>query len=164
MFDLKITGGTIVDGTGAERYRADVGIKDGKIVDVVRRSADGPEMGGEAAETIDATGHVVAPGFVDIHTHYDGQVTWDGLLEPSSGHGVTTIVTGNCGVGFAPVRPGTEQWLIELMEGVEDIPGTALTEGITWGWETYPEYLDAIDKHKFSVDVGSQVAHGAIRA
>ncbi|EUA29374.1 amidohydrolase family protein [Mycobacterium intracellulare] len=164
MFDLKITGGTIVDGTGAERYRADIGIKDGKIVDVVRRSADGPEMGGEAAETIDASGHVVAPGFVDIHTHYDGQVTWDGLLEPSSGHGVTTIVTGNCGVGFAPVRPGTEQWLIELMEGVEDIPGTALTEGITWGWETYPEYLDAIDKHKFSVDVGSQVAHGAIRA
>lgn len=164
MFDLKITGGTIVDGTGAERYRADIGIKDGKIVDVVRRSADGPEMGGEAAETIDATGQVVAPGFVDIHTHYDGQVTWDGLLEPSSGHGVTTIVTGNCGVGFAPVRPGTEQWLIELMEGVEDIPGTALTEGITWGWETYPEYLDAIDKHKFSVDVGSQVAHGAIRA
>ncbi len=107
---------------------------------------------------------MVAPGFVDIHTHYDGQVSWDSLLEPSSGHGVTTIVTGNCGVGFAPVRPGTEKWLIELMEGVEDIPGTALTEGITWGWETYPEYLDAIGKHKFAVDVGSQVAHGAVRA
>ena len=100
-------------------------------------------VSGEAAETIDATGKVVAPGFVDIHTHYDGQVSWDGLLEPSSGHGVTTVVTGNCGVGFAPVRPGAEKWLIELMEGVEDIPGTALTEGITWGWETYPEYLDA---------------------
>ena len=106
----------------------------------------------------------MAPGFVDIHTHYDGQVSWDGLLEPSSGHGVTTVVTGNCGVGFAPVRPGTEDWLIALMEGVEDIPGTALTEGITWGWETYPEYLDAIGKQKYAIDVGSQVAHGAIRA
>lgn len=125
MFDLKITGGTVVDGTGAERYRADVAIKDGRIVDVVRRGP-GSEAGGldsaEAAETIDATGHVVAPGFVDIHTHYDGQVSWDNLLEPSSGHGVTTIVTGNCGVGFAPVRPGNEQWLIELMEGVETSP------------------------------------------
>jgi len=164
MFDLKITGGTVVDGTGAERYRADIGIKDGKIADVFRRGADDPVMAGDAAETIDATGKVVAPGFVDIHTHYDGQVSWDGLLEPSSGHGVTTVVTGNCGVGFAPVRPGREQWLIELMEGVEDIPGTALTEGITWGWETYPEYLDAIGKQKFAIDVGSQVAHGAIRA
>jgi N-acyl-D-amino-acid deacylase len=172
MFDLKIVGGTVVDGTGAERYRADIGIKDGRIADVVRlpdqQGANDPEPGGleraEAAETIDATGKVVAPGFVDIHTHYDGQVSWDGLLEPSSGHGVTTVVTGNCGVGFAPVRPGAEKWLIELMEGVEDIPGTALTEGITWGWETYPEYLDAIGKQQFSIDVGSQVAHGAIRA
>src|ERR1700761_5278813 len=164
MFDLKIIGGTVVDGTGAERYRADIGIKDGKIVDVVRRDTGDPEMSGDAAETIDAAGHGGVPGFVDIHTHYDGQVSWDGLLEPSSGHGVTTVVTGNCGVGFAPVRPGTEKWLIELMEGVEDIPGTALTEGITWGWETYPEYLDAIGRQKFSIDVGSQVAHGAIRA
>src|ERR1700744_5750190 len=168
MFDLKIVGGTVVDGTGAQRFRADVGIRDGKIVEVARRGADDQGTGGlrsaDAAETIDATGRFVAPGFVDIHTHYDGQVSWDGLLEPSSGHGVTTVVTGNCGVGFAPVGPGTEKWLIELMEGVEDIPGTALTEGITWGWETYPEYLDAIGRQKFSIDVGSQVAHGAIRA
>ncbi len=164
MFDLKIIGGTVVDGTGAERYRADIGIKDGKIVDIVRRGAGDPGMGGESAETIDATGRLVAPGFVDIHTHYDGQVSWDSSLEPSSGHGVTTVVTGNCGVGFAPVRPGTEKWLIELMEGVEDIPGTALTEGITWGWESYPEYLDTIGKQKFAIDVGSQVAHGAVRA
>ena len=164
MFDLKIVGGTVVDGTGAERFIADVAIKDGAIVEVARRGTHDPEMPGDAAETIDATGHVVAPGFVDIHTHYDGQVTWDSSLEPSSGHGVTTVVTGNCGVGFAPVRPGSEDWLIRLMEGVEDIPGSALTEGMTWGWETYPEYLDAIDKQEFAVDVGSQVAHGAIRA
>jgi N-acyl-D-aspartate/D-glutamate deacylase len=168
VFDLKITGGTVVDGTGAERYRADIGIKDGLIVDVARRGTSHSEMDGlkttESVETIDATGHVVAPGFVDIHTHYDGQISWDSLLEPSSGHGVTTVVTGNCGVGFAPVRPGREEWLIRLMEGVEDIPGTALTEGITWGWESFPEYLDAIGKHKFAIDVGSQVAHGAVRA
>ncbi len=164
MYDMKIVGGTVVDGTGADRYRADIGIKDGKIVEVRRRTNGDDQLGGEAAETIDATDRIVAPGFVDIHTHYDGQATWDNLLEPSSGHGVTTIVAGNCGVGFAPVRPGSEEWLIKLMEGVEDIPGTALTEGMTWGWESYPEYLDVIDKHQFAVDVGSQVAHGAVRA
>lgn len=164
MFDLKIIGGTVVDGTGADRYTADVAIKDGKIAAVHRRAADGPALDGDAAETIDATGRFVAPGFVDIHTHYDGQVSWDSLLEPSSGHGVTTVVTGNCGVGFAPVRPGREEWLIKLMEGVEDIPGTALTEGITWGWESYPDYLDVVGSQQFAVDVGSQVAHGAIRA
>jgi N-acyl-D-aspartate/D-glutamate deacylase len=164
MYDLKIVGGTVVDGTGSERYRADVGVKDRQIVEVRRRGPDDPALGGDAAETIDATGRVVAPGFVDIHTHYDGQVSWDGLLEPSSGHGVTTLVTGNCGVGFAPVRPGREEWLIGLMEGVEDIPGSALTEGISWGWESYPEYLDVIGKQEFAVDVGTQVAHGAVRA
>jgi len=164
MYDMKIVGGTVVDGTGADRYRADIGIKDGKIVEVRRRTNGDDQLGGEAAETIDATDRIVAPGFVDIHTHYDGQASWDTLLEPSSGHGVTTIVAGNCGVGFAPVRPGSEEWLIKLMEGVEDIPGTALTEGMTWGWETYPEYLDVIDRQRFAVDIGSQVAHGAVRA
>ena len=164
MYDLKIVGGTVVDGTGSERYPADIGIKDRQIVEVRRRGSDDAPLAGDAAQTIDATGHIVAPGFVDIHTHYDGQVSWDSLLEPSSGHGVTTLVTGNCGVGFAPVRPGREDWLIGLMEGVEDIPGSALTEGISWGWESYPEYLDVIGKQKFAVDVGSQVAHGAVRA
>jgi len=164
VFDLKITGGTVVDGTGADRFTADIGIRDGRIIEVRRRGPDDPPLEGEAAETIDATGKVVAPGFVDIHTHYDGQVSWDSMLEPSSGHGVTTVVTGNCGVGFAPVRPGREQWLIGLMEGVEDIPGTALTEGITWGWESYPEYLDVIEQGRYAIDVGSQIAHGAVRA
>ena len=165
MYDLAITGGTVVDGTGEQRYLADVGVRGGRIVAVQRRAGtDDPGLAGAAAETIDATGKVVAPGFVDIHTHYDGQVSWDSLLEPSSGHGVTTVVTGNCGVGFAPVRPGREEWLIKLMEGVEDIPGTALTEGITWGWESYPEYLDKLERQSLAVDVGSQVAHGAIRA
>ena len=106
---------------------------------------------------------VVTPGFVDVHTHYDGQVTWDELLEPSSQHGVTTVVMGNCGVGFAPVRPGKEDWLIGLMEGVEDIPGAALSEGITWGWETFGEYLDVLDDRKLAIDVGTQIAHGAVR-
>ena len=129
MFDLKITGGTVVDGTGADRFRADIGVKDGRIVEVRRRNGDDAGLEGDAAETLDATGRIVAPGFVDIHTHYDGQVSWDPLLEPSSLHGVTTVVGGNCGVGFAPVAPGREQWLIELMEGVEDIPGSALAEG-----------------------------------
>jgi len=159
MFDLKIINGTIVDGTGADRFMGDIGITDGVIV-AVRR---GGGLEGDAAETIDATGMVVAPGFVDIHTHYDGQVTWDGLLEPSSQHGVTTIVSGNCGVGFAPVRPGYEEALIELMEGVEDIPGTALTEGMTWGWESFPGYLDKLDGQNLAVDFGVQIAHSAVR-
>jgi N-acyl-D-amino-acid deacylase len=158
MFDLKITGGLVVDGSGGDRYLADVAVADGKIV------AIGSTLDGEAMECIDATGQIVTPGFVDIHTHYDGQATWDEELEPSSGHGVTTIVTGNCGVGFAPVRPGTEAWLIQLMEGVEDIPGTALAEGMSWDWETFPEYLDVLEGRRFAIDVGAQVAHGAVRA
>jgi N-acyl-D-amino-acid deacylase len=163
VYDLTITGGTVVDGTGDKPFRADIAISDGVIVEVRRRDGDDTGLSGEAAQTIDATNRIVTPGFVDIHTHYDGQVSWDGLLEPSSMHGVTTVVSGNCGVGFAPVAPGREQWLIELMEGVEDIPGTALTEGISWGWESFPEYLDVIEKQRLAVDFGTQVAHGAVR-
>jgi N-acyl-D-aspartate/D-glutamate deacylase len=163
MYDLTITGGTVVDGTGDKRYRADIGVKDGRIVEVRRRDGDDAGLEGEAERTVDATGRIVTPGFVDIHTHYDGQVSWDETLEPSSLHGVTTVVSGNCGVGFAPVRPGREQWLIELMEGVEDIPGSALAEGMTWGWESFPEYLDTIEKRHLAVDFGVQVAHGAVR-
>ena len=159
MYDVKITNGTIVDGTGAPQFVGDVAVREGAIVAVTHGPLDG-----EAAETIDATGMVVTPGFVDIHTHYDGQATWDPLLEPSSGHGVTTVVAGNCGVGFAPVRPGDEKWLISLMEGVEDIPGTALTEGIDWSWESFPQYLDALDSREFAIDLGVQVSHGAVRA
>lgn len=157
MYDIIIRGGTIIDGTGAAATVADIGIVDGKIVDVA------PSLVGEAREEIDAHGQLVTPGFIDIHTHYDGQVSWDTLLEPSSAHGVTTVVVGNCGVGFAPVRPGKEEWLVQLMEGVEDIPGTALHEGINWEWETFPEYLDAIDKRRYAVDVAAYVPHGAVR-
>lgn len=163
MLDLKITDGTVVDGTGADRFAADIGVKDGRIVEVRRRSADADGLQTEAAQVIDAAGRFVTPGFVDVHTHYDGQVSWDDTLEPSSLHGVTTVVSGNCGVGFAPVRPGREQWPIEMMEGVEDIPGTALAEGITWQWESFPEYLDAIEKRNLAVDYGTQIAHGAVR-
>jgi len=157
-FDLLVRNGTVVDGTGADRFVADVGVRDGKVVAV------GPALVGDADEVIDADGCIVIPGFVDVHTHYDGQVTWDPVLEPSASHGVTTIVTGNCGVGFAPVRPGTEDWLIQLMEGVEDIPGAALSEGIDWTWETFPEYLDNLDAREWGMDVGCLVPHGAVRA
>ena len=157
MFDLLIKGGTIADGTGAPTRVADIAITDGRIVAVDSNVA------GDARETIDATGLLVTPGFIDIHTHYDGQVSWDTLMEPSSGHGVTTVVVGNCGVGFAPVRPGKEEWLVQLMEGVEDIPGTALHEGIQWEWETFPEYLDSIDARRYAVDVAAYVPHGAVR-
>ena len=157
MHDLVIRGGTVVDGTGAPRRTADVAVDGGRI------SAVG-SLAGAARRTLDADGLVVTPGVVDVHTHYDGQVTWDPFLTPSAWHGVTTVVMGNCGVGFAPVRPGSEAWLVQLMEGVEDIPGTALTEGITWGWETFPEYLDAVERLPHTVDIGTQVPHGAVRA
>ncbi len=158
MYDMKITGGLLVDGTGDSPRLADVATVGDQIVAV------GADVPGEAVHSIDATGQIVTPGFVDVHTHYDGQVTWDDLLEPSSGHGVTTVVMGNCGVGFAPVRPGTEEWLIQLMEGVEDIPGAALSEGIAWDWESFGDYLDALDDRCWAVDVGTQVPHGAVRA
>src|SRR3954447_3625565 len=157
MFDLKINGGTIVDGTGRPGFVGDVAIQDGVIVAV------GEHVDGDATEVIDATGLVVAPGFVDIHTHYDGQATWDPVLDPSASHGVTTVVAGNCGVGFAPVRPGQESWLVELMEGVEDIPGTALHEGIQWEWETFPEYLDALGRREFAIDIAAFLPHAPLR-
>ncbi|MFZ1743458.1 MAG: D-aminoacylase [Pontixanthobacter sp.] len=156
-FDLIIRGGTIVDGTGENRFIGDVAIKDGLIAQV-------GEVRGDAGQEIDAAGMIVTPGFVDIHTHYDGQATWDQEMAPSSWHGVTTVVMGNCGVGFAPAKPDRHEWLISLMEGVEDIPGTALAEGMTWDWETFPEYLDALEKLPRTVDIGTHVPHGAVRA
>ncbi|MDG2114334.1 MAG: amidohydrolase family protein, partial [Actinomycetota bacterium] len=161
MHDLVIRGGTVVDGSGDERCEADVAVSDGVVTDV-GSAADGG-VSGEARREIDATGQLVLPGWVDIHTHYDGQATWDPEMTPSSWHGVTTAVFGNCGVGFAPVRRGTEEYLINLMEGVEDIPGTVLAEGIDFTWETYPEYLDALDSTRRVMDIGSQLPHGALR-
>ena len=157
MYDLVIKNGTIVDGTGRARFAGDLAIRDGLLVQV------GGTVTGDAAETIDATGRIVTPGFVDVHTHFDGQVTWDDLLEPSASHGVTTVVAGNCGVGFAPCLPERRDQLVQLMEGVEDIPGTALTEGMTWDWTTFPDYLDALDTRQWSMDVGTQITHGALR-
>src|SRR4051794_7217159 len=156
MHDLVIRGGAGVDGTGGPPPTHDVAITDGVITDVGK-------VKGAARETVDADGALVTPGFVDVHTHFDGQVTWDPLLTPTCWHGVTTIVMGNCGVGFAPVKPDKHAWLIGLMEGVEDIPGAALSEGIQWGWEHYPEYLDAVDAVPKMLDVGAQVPHGAVR-
>ena len=157
MHDLVIRGGTLVDGTGAAPRSADVAIDGGVITEVGTVTEPG-------RREIQADGALVTPGWVDIHTHYDGQVTWDAELAPSSHHGVTTVMMGNCGVGFAPVRPGDEGFLIELMEGVEDIPGTALHEGIEWKWETFPEYLDALETTPRTIDVGTQLPHAAVRA
>jgi N-acyl-D-aspartate/D-glutamate deacylase len=154
--DLVVRGATVADGTGAPLREADLAVDAGRVTTV-------GAVPGRGREEIDARGLLLTPGWVDVHTHYDGQVTWDSLIAPSSRLGVTTVVTGNCGVGFAPVRPDRHAWLIELMEGVEDIPGTALHEGIAWEWETFPEYLDALDRRRFACDVGTQVPHGALR-
>ncbi|MFZ6003541.1 MAG: N-acyl-D-amino-acid deacylase family protein [Actinomycetota bacterium] len=156
MHDLVIRGGTVVDGTGAPAVTADVAISDGVVTAV-------GHVDGKGSREIDADGALVTPGFVDIHTHYDGQATWDEQLTPSCWHGVTTVVMGNCGVGFAPVAPDRHEWLIGLMEGVEDIPGAALSAGIRWGWESFPEFLDALDQRKHVMDLGTQVPHGAVR-
>jgi len=157
MYDLVIRGGTVVDGTGGPSMVADVAVDGDRIVAV------GTDLGA-GREEIDARGKIVTPGFVDVHTHYDGQATWDQEMAPSSWHGVTTVVMGNCGVGFAPARPDRHDWLIGLMEGVEDIPGTALAEGMSWEWETFPEYMDALEKLPRTIDVACHVPHGAVRA
>ena len=157
VYDLKISGGLVVDGTGHPGRRMDVGIVGDRIVAV-------GDLTEAAHQEIDATDRVVIPGFVDIHTHYDGQATWDPEMAPSSWHGVTTVVMGNCGVGFAPAAPDRREWLVGLMEGVEDIPGSALTEGMTWDWESFPEYLDALEKLDRTIDIAAQVPHGAVRA
>jgi N-acyl-D-aspartate/D-glutamate deacylase len=157
MYDLVIRNGMVYDGTGAQPREADVAISGDTIAAVGQIAEPG-------REEIDAAGQIVTPGFVDAHTHYDGQVTWDPYITPSTFHGVTTVITGNCGVGFAPCRPDQRDWLIGLMEGVEDIPGTALHEGIDWRWESFPEYLDTLEQTPLAIDVGTQVPHGAVRA
>ncbi|MCP5266613.1 MAG: amidohydrolase family protein [Burkholderiaceae bacterium] len=156
MHDLVIRGGQLVDGTGSAPVSGDLAIDGGRIASVGGRA-------GAGRREIDASGALVTPGFVDIHTHFDGQVTWDAHLSPSNGHGVTTAVFGNCGVGFAPARPSERVWLVDLMEGVEDIPGSALSEGIRWSWESFPEYLDALDAGRYAMDVGAQMPHGPLR-
>lgn len=161
MHDLIIHNATIVDGTGSPAFLGSVVI-DGDRITSVHRDEEGNKALAEARRTINANKDLLTPGFVDIHTHYDGQVCWDKQLSPSSWHGVTTVVMGNCGVGFAPVRPGKEDELVSLMESVEDIPGTALHDGIPWGWETFPDYLNSIDT-PYAVDVGTQVPHVAVR-
>ena len=156
--DLVFRNAFLVDGTGTPGRLADVAV-DGAIIAAVE-----PAGSLDGAEVIDATGLLLTPGFVDVHTHYDAQVTWDPFVTPSGWHGVTTALMGNCGVGFAPAAPDSHEWLIQLMEGVEDIPGSALTEGIKWGWESYPEYLDVLEQLPRVMDIGSSIAHGPLRA
>src|SRR5690348_14215138 len=153
---LVIRGGIIVDGTGGAPYEADMAIRDGKIAAIGHAMA-------KADQEIDARGKLVTPGFVDIHTHYDAQVTWSSRVSPSSWNGVTTVLIGNCGVGFAPCRPDRRDMLVKLMEGVEDIPEVVLTEGLPWNWQSYPEFLDVLDARRYDVDVATQVPHSAVR-
>ena len=156
MLDLKITGGTIVDGSGGGAFTGDVGVRDGRIAAVGK-------VHDPARRTIDAAGALITPGFVDIHTHYDGQAVWDGALAPSSVHGVTSIMMGNCGVGFAPLRPGDADRLVKLMEGVEEIPGTVLYEGLDWRWETFGDYLDRLGATPHAINVAAQIPHDPVR-
>jgi len=156
MHDLVIRGGTIIDGTGGARFKGDVAVDNGVITSVGTVSAKGKKE-------LDATGLLVTPGFVDVHTHYDAQVSWDALISPSCWHGVTTVVMGNCGVGFAPARPEQRDALIALMEGVEDIPGAVLTEGMKWEWESFAEYLNAIERKPHALDIAAQLPHAALR-
>jgi N-acyl-D-amino-acid deacylase len=156
IFDLVIRGGLIVDGTGGKPFRGDVGIVGDRIAAV-------GDVRGDAAEVIDAGDRIVTPGFVDVHTHYDGQVTWENTLSPSSGHGVTTVVMGNCGVGFAPIRRSQRELAIKLMEGVEDIPEIVMAEGLPWNWESFPEYLDALDARHADADFAAQLPHSPLR-
>ena len=156
QFDLVIRNGQVIDGSGSEAFTADVAIKDGLIAAVGK-------VDGRGAKELDATGHLVTPGFIDIHTHYDGQAIWDQRLAPSSWHGVTTVVMGNCGVGFAPVKPKDREAVIELMEGVEDIPGACLHQGLQWNWESFADYLDALDAHPRDMDICAQLPHGPLR-
>src|SRR5262249_18794936 len=151
-FDLVVRGGTLANGTGAPLHEGDVAVKDGKIVAVGK-------IAGKAAEEVDAKGLLVTPGFVDIHTPYDGQATWDSHLQPSSWHGVTTAVMGNCGVGFAPVKVEDRQRLIELMEGVEDIPGAALDEGLNWSWQSFAQYLEALERRRGRIGLRCPLHH-----
>src|ERR1700689_3168981 len=154
--DLVIRGGSIADGLGGELFEADVAITDGRITEVGR-------VAGKGKEEIDARGKLVAPGFVDVHTHYDGQVTWSQDITPSSQNGVTTAIMGNCGVGFAPCKPSDHQRLIQLMEGVEDIPEPVLSAGIPWSWESFPDYMDWLSRRQFDMDIGAQLPHAALR-
>lgn len=156
MHDIVIRGGMIVDGTGAAPYKGDVALDGDKIASVGGTAGPGKQE-------IDASGLLVTPGFVDVHTHYDGQATWDPMLAPSSWHGVTTVVFGNCGVGFAPCRPEDHDALIDLMEGVEDIPGIVLDEGLKWDWESFPEFMDALERQPRAIDVAAQMPHHPLR-
>ena len=155
-FDLVIRNGTIVDGSGKGRFAGDVAVRAGRIAAI-------GSFAGRGAEEIDASDRVVTPGFVDIHTHYDGHATWTERLEPSSQHGVTTVVTGNCGVGFAPCREGDRDGLVRLMEGVEDIPEAVMSAGLPWNWQTFPEYLDVLESRAFDLDVATQIPHAPLR-